>query len=162
MAAAQMGTLQHQVLWGEVALSAPATRTGMAAALMEYRLPRVQTTLDAHNITVTFKRDKIIPLQPLQQQARPCPSSAPWASAAAPCTAAVLTTSPQPWVLEGKDVSIGPTIRTLSCACCPAPTAPAPTGQLAGTLWELLASATGFGMAAVRATKTALPRRRSA
>uniref|UniRef100_A0A8C5U4U5 Papilin, proteoglycan like sulfated glycoprotein n=1 Tax=Malurus cyaneus samueli TaxID=2593467 RepID=A0A8C5U4U5_9PASS len=44
-----------------------------------------------------------------RRQAKPCPSSVPWASAAAPCTAAVLTMSPQPQVLEGKDVSIGPT-----------------------------------------------------
>ncbi|KAF4787916.1 papilin, proteoglycan like sulfated glycoprotein [Turdus rufiventris] len=43
--------------------------SGMAAVLMECQLPRVQTTLDAHNIIVTFKRDKIVPLQQLQHQA---------------------------------------------------------------------------------------------
>lgn len=48
-------------------MTAALLSVGMAAALTEYRLPRVQTTLDAHNITVTFKGDKIIPLQPLQQ-----------------------------------------------------------------------------------------------
>lgn len=40
--------------------------------------------------------------------------------------------------------------------------APVQAGPLAGTLWLLLASATGFGTAAVMAIKTALPRRRSA
>lgn len=55
MAAVQMGALQPQALWAEVAPSAPATETGMDAVLMEYRLPRVLTTWDAHNITVTFK-----------------------------------------------------------------------------------------------------------
>lgn len=43
------------------------------------------------------------------RQAKPCPSSTPRASAAVPCTAAVLTMSLQLQVLKGKDVSIGPT-----------------------------------------------------
>lgn len=43
------------------------------------------------------------------RQAKLCPSSTPWASAAVPCTAAVLTMSLQLQVLKGMDVSIGPT-----------------------------------------------------
>lgn len=54
-----------------------------------------------------------------------------------------------------------PPQRTPCGACCPAPTAPAPTGLPAGTSSPPWASVTASGMAAAMATPTTLPQKRS-